>query len=67
MVAEPSPPKTYDVVINGVQVAVQLSDEVAMACGLTGNADDTEPHGKARKPATKRAEAAAAAFRKGAD
>ncbi len=65
--------KNYDLVINGVETTLQLSDADARARGLTPAAEEVPtkqapaPANKARKPATKRAEAAAAAFRKGTD
>jgi hypothetical protein len=66
--------KKYDVVINGMTTTLLLSDEDAVARGLThqpkADAPATKAHvpaNKARKPATKRAEAAADAFTKKAD
>ena len=62
---------SYDVVINGLATTLLLNDADAKAAGLTP-ADATKkadvttkahtPANKARKPATKRAEAAEAAF-----
>jgi hypothetical protein len=63
--------KAYDVVINGNATTLLLSDADAKAAGLTpadavDKADVTTkahtPANKARKPATKRAEAAEQAF-----
>jgi len=63
--------KNYDVVINGVETTLQLSDADAQARGLTPAADEVPtkvaaaPANKSRRASTKRAEAAAAAFHKG--
>lgn len=61
--------KRYDVTINGVQTTLLLNDADAAARGLTPAADPAPvehkaktPANKSRKPANKRAEAAAAAF-----
>lgn len=66
--------REYRIDLPSGQTTVLLSDEDAAARGLTPAADETEvatkahtPANKARKPSTKRAEAAAAAFRKGGD
>lgn len=61
----------YDVIINGIATTLLLNDADAKAAGLTPadaakKADVTTkvhtPANKARKPATKRAEAVEAAF-----
>ena len=60
----------YNVVINGLETTLLLNDADAKAAGLTpANAADAvvttkahTPANKARKPATKRAEAAEQAF-----
>lgn len=46
--------KRYDVVINGIETTLQLSDEDAKARGLKAN---DEPKTKARQPANKQAAA----------
>lgn len=57
----------YDVVINGIQTTVQLSDEEAKARGLKTSDDKPAekaktPANKSRTPANKRAEAAKKSF-----